>query len=235
MKALYLRPLSIMQIPTSVNIDELNERYEKLTPVERIKQLFSDFDSKRVLLTSSFATHSAFFLHLWATATDSKQPVHFIDTTYHFPETLEYKRKLTELYKLTVVDVKPEDWKNEFTRKDETWKKDPDYCCQINKVEPLMSITKDYDVWGSGLMRTQNEYREALRVFAVRGGVLRFYPIIDMTPEIRDNYVRDHNLPFHPLFLEGYGSVGCTHCTVKGKGREGRWVGLAKNECGLHI
>ncbi len=82
----------LMQVSPTINIDELNERYEKLTPVQRIQQLFSDFDPKRVLLTSSFATHSAFFLHLWATATDSKQAVHFIDTTYHFPETIESAR-----------------------------------------------------------------------------------------------------------------------------------------------
>jgi phosphoadenosine phosphosulfate reductase len=56
-----------------------------------------------------------------------------------------------------------------------------------------------------------------------------------MTPELRDEYIKNHNLPFHPLVYDGYGSVGCTHCTVKGNGREGRWVGLAKTECGLHI
>jgi len=215
--------------------DLLNECYEKLTPVERIRQLYHDFPIEKVLLTSSFATHSAFFLHLFATATNSKQKVHFIDTANHFIETLEYKKKLASCYNLHVVDIKPETSKNEFTRKDEAWKKNPNYCCQVNKVEPLAAITKRYDVWASGLMRSQNEYREGLRVFVYRGEILRFYPIIDMTPEDRDKYIEEHKLPFHPLLQQGYGSVGCAPCTVKGKGREGRWVGLAKNECGLHI
>lgn len=213
---------------------ELNSRYHPLTPEERVRQLYRDFDADEVMLTSSFATNSAFLLHLFAT-TAPEQVIHFIDTGYHFPETLEYKRKLTELYHLKVVDVHPEAWKHEYTLKDQTWKSDPDFCCSINKVEPLEEVKKNYSVWVSGLMRWQTEHRAGLDIFEYRGGIIKFYPLLDVTKEQRDAYIRDHKLPFHPLVARGYSSVGCTHCTRPGDDRCGRWVDSSKSECGLHL
>ena len=151
----------IQETPISkIDIDALNKRYLPLTAEERINELYKDFNYDEVLLTSSFAANSAFFLHLFCTITESRQVVHFIDTTYHFQETLDYKKLLTEKYHLQVVDVKPEEWKNKFTQDDQTWKTDPDLCCSINKVEPLSSITKNFKVWASGLMKNQNEHRK---------------------------------------------------------------------------
>lgn len=219
----------------NIDLDALNKKYEPLTAIERIRELYKDFNMEDVLLTSSFAANSAFFLHLFSTASNSEQKIHFIDTTYHFPETLEYKKLLTDKYNLKVIDLKPEKWLNDFTRKDETWNKNPDYCCSINKVEPLNAITAKFNVWASGLMRSQNEHRKGLRVFEFKNGILRFYPIIDITSEQRNDYIKEHELIFHPLVKEGYDSIGCKQCTIKGSGREGRWVGLAKTECGLHI
>lgn len=213
---------------------ELNSRYHPLTPEERVRQLYRDFDADEVMLTSSFATNSAFLLHLFAT-TAPEQVIHFIDTGYHFPETLEYKRKLTELYHLKVVDVHPEAWKHEYTLKDQTWKTDPDFCCSINKVEPLEEVKKNYSVWVSGLMRWQTEHRAGLDIFEYRGGIIKFYPLLDVTKEQRDAYIRNHKLPFHPLVARGYSSVGCTHCTRPGDDRCGRWVDSSKSECGLHL
>ena len=186
-------------------------------------------------MTSSFAANSAFFLHLFCTITESKQVVHFSDTTYHFKETLDYKKLLNEKYHLQVVDVKPEEWKNKFTQEEQTWKTDPDLCCSVNKVEHLSSITKNYKVWASGLMKNQNEHRKNLNIFELKGDILRFYPILEVTVEQRNNYIKQHELPFHPLVAEGYNSIGCKHFTVKGAEREGRLVGLAKTECGLYI
>jgi phosphoadenosine phosphosulfate reductase len=216
-------------------IDQLNAKYEPLSPEERIRQLYEDFSPDEVLLTSSFAANSAFFLHLFHTITQGQQVIHFIDTTYHFPETLSYKKELTQLYGLNVVDILPESWKNEFTSTDQTWKSDPDLCCSVNKVEPLSAVSKKFKVWASGLMRSQNDYRKHLKVFEMKGDILRFYPILEITPEERNAYIENHQLPFHPLVKDGYNSIGCKHCTVKGANREGRWVGLAKTECGLHI
>ncbi|MBI3771566.1 MAG: phosphoadenylyl-sulfate reductase [Gammaproteobacteria bacterium] len=215
-------------------IQDLNQRYRPLNVEERVKQLYRDFTVAEVMLTSSFAANSALLLHLFAT-TAPEQPVHFIDTGFHFPETLAYKDKLIELYHLQVIDVRPEDWKHEYTVKDQTWKTDPDFCCSVNKVEPLEAIKKNYKVWVSGLMRWQTEHRADLDVFEFRGGIIKFYPLVDITKEQREEYIRTHNLPFHPLVAQGYSSIGCTHCTRPGDDRAGRWVESAKTECGLHL
>ena len=226
------------QQPASFSIEEqiaeLNARYRDLDVEQRVAQLYIDFDRQDVMLTSSFAANSALLLHLFSTLAPH-QKVLFIDTGFHFPETLEYKRKLTELYHLDVEDVRAEAWKHEFTVKDQTYKKDPDFCCSINKVEPLEEVKKKHKVWVSGLMRWQTEHRASLDVFEYRGGIIKFYPLIDVTKEQREAYIRDHQLPFHPLVAQGYASIGCTHCTKPGDDRCGRWVDTAKSECGLHL
>lgn len=224
----------VPQLTLEERIRELNERYHALSPQERVRQLYHDFDAREVMLTSSFAANSAFLLHLFAT-TAPDQVVHFIDTGFHFPETLAYKDKLIELYHLKVLDVRAEAWKHEYTVKDQTWKTDPDFCCSINKVEPLQEIKKGFKVWVSGLVRWQTEHRSSLDVFEFRGGIIKFYPLIDITKEQRDAYIRDHQLPFHPLVAQGYASIGCTHCTRPGDDRSGRWIDTPKSECGLHL
>jgi phosphoadenosine phosphosulfate reductase len=87
----------------------------------------------------------------------------------------------------------------------------------------------------SGLIRWQTEHRANLDVFEFRSGMIKFYPLVDVTKEQRDAYIRDHKLPFHPLVAKGYSSVGCTHCTRAGDDRCGRWVDTEKSECGLHL
>jgi phosphoadenosine phosphosulfate reductase len=215
-----------------MNLEELNEKYIPLSPGERVAELYKDFN--RVLFTSSFGTTSVILLHLFQKV-NSKQVVHFLDTTYHFAETLQYKEQLTKLFGLTVVDVLPEEWKNKFTREDQAWSKDPDLCCSINKVEPLDKIKPGFEIWVSGLMSSQNSYRKKMNVFEQKDGIIKFYPIIDMTAEGSKAYLEKHQLPPHPLLSHGFASVGCIHCTVKGRGREGRWVNRSKTECGLHL
>lgn len=217
-----------------VAIQALCARYRPLAPSERLQQLFRDFPPERVMLTSSFAATSAMLLHLYA-RTAPRATVHFIDTGYHFPETLEYKAYLTKLYGLEVVDVRAEPWKHQFTQADKTWQHDPDFCCSINKVEPLEAIRGEYWVWISGLMRWQTEHRATLDIFEARNGILKFYPLIDVTREQRDAYIREHNLPFHPLVAKGYCSIGCQQCTAPGEDRTGRWNNKPKTECGLHL
>jgi phosphoadenosine phosphosulfate reductase len=216
-------------------IAALNRKYAPLTPQERIQELYRDFPADKVLFTSSFVANSIFLLHLFATLTESRQPVHFMDTTYHFKETLAYKQRLTKLYNLKVVDVKPDVWKNKFTREYELWTRDADLCCKVNKTEPMDAVAEQYEVWVSGLMRSQNDHRKNLPIFEEKNGMIRFYPILDVSEDERDNYIETNTLPLHPLLYDGYGSIGCTHCTIHGQGREGRWAGLGKTECGLHI
>jgi phosphoadenosine phosphosulfate reductase len=108
-------------------------------------------------------------------------------------------------------------------------------CCSINKVEPLEGLKKLYSVWVSGLMEWQTNHRSSLDIFEQRNDILKFYPLLDISRKERDNFIKDHHLPFHPLISKGYYSIGCTHCTLPGKGREGRWNNNPKTECGLHL
>lgn len=226
-------------ITTSTTISQdtiaaLNEAYRPLTAKERIVQLYKDFNQAEVMLTSSFAATSAFLLKL-VSEINTQQTVFFIDTGYHFDETLQYKEFLTEKYRLTVKSIRALKEEHEFTTKDETWKKNPDFCCSINKVKPLDAIKQDYSVWMSGLMKWQSDHRATLDIFEERNGILKFYPLLDISKETRDAYIAEHDLPFHPLVAKGYHSIGCKHCTVPGEDRNGRWNNNPKTECGLHL
>jgi phosphoadenosine phosphosulfate reductase len=215
-----------------MNLEELNKRYLSLDPESRIRELYKDFG--KVLFTSSFGTTSAVLLHLFHKVRP-EQAVYFLDTTYHFNETLIYKEELTRQLKLNVLELKAEEWKNKFTLQDKTWNSDPDLCCSINKVEPVEKIKKEYDVWVSGLMSSQTTHRENLAIFEQKEDIIKFYPLIDKNEAYAKEYMKENNLPEHPLLSQGYSSVGCFHCTVAGKGRSGRWVNKSKTECGLHL
>ncbi len=215
-------------------IERLNAAYEPLHFTQRIRRLYEDFRVDEVLVTSSFAATSAYFLHIISSIRPD-QRIAFIDTGYHFEQTLLYKAYLTKLFGLEVFDVKAEDWKHEFTAKEKTYEGDPDFCCSINKVEPLDVIKPNYHVWVSSLMGWQTDDRASMKIFEERRGIIKFNPMIDVTRGERDAYIAEHSVPFHPLVAEGYSSIGCTHCTVKGENRAGRWVGKPKTECGLHL
>lgn len=219
---------------TEEEIQALNKKYKPLSIQERIEELYKDFDVAEVMLTSSFAATSAFLLKLFSDV-NKEQKVFFIDTGYHFDKTLQYKRKLTEKYGLNVKSISAIKEEHEFTTKDETWRKNPDFCCSINKVRPLETIKKHYSVWVSGLMEWQSDHRSSLNIFEERGEILKFYPLLDVTKEERDEFIEKHQLPFHPLVAKGYNSIGCTHCTVPGEDRSGRWNNNPKTECGLHL
>ncbi|HZW62377.1 MAG TPA: phosphoadenylyl-sulfate reductase [Flavobacteriaceae bacterium] len=226
--------LNEKQTYTAEEIARLNKKYKPLTPCQRIASLYNDFSDARIMLTSSFAATSAFLLKL-VSEVNKKQPVFFIDTGYHFEETLRYKEVLTKQYELHVIPISAVKEEHEFTRQDETWKKNPDFCCSINKVRPLETIKKQYDIWVSGLMEWQSDHRATLDIFESRGDILKFYPLLDVSKEARDTYIEKHNLPFHPLVYKGYHSIGCKHCTVPGEDRSGRWNNNPKTECGLHL
>ncbi|MDZ4845075.1 MAG: phosphoadenylyl-sulfate reductase [Chitinophagales bacterium] len=214
-------------------VEKLNEKYVKLTPVERMKELFNDFDAEKILVTSSFGTSSVFLLSVLSKAR-KKHRVHYIDTKYLFEETLRYKDEIAKLLDLEIVSVEPDPRDNDFTSRNETWKSDPDFCCMINKVNPLNKIKPNFDVWVSGVMANQNNFRRNMQIFE-KNGMLKFNPILDVQEEELREFIKKNKLPEHPLVKQGFGSVGCTHCTVKGEGRAGRWAGQSKTECGLHV
>ncbi|TQD39375.1 phosphoadenylyl-sulfate reductase [Haloflavibacter putidus] len=219
---------------SSSQIEQLNKRYKPLTPCQRIQNLYKDFEETEIMLTSSFAATSAFLLKLFSDI-NQNQEVIFIDTGYHFKDTLAYKNQLEKQYGLKVKSIRAPKEEHDFTTKNQTWKTNPDFCCSVNKVQPLEKVKKLHNVWVSGLMKWQSDHRASLDIFEERGDILKFYPLVDVSKEERDNYIAKHNLPFHPLVAEGYNSIGCTHCTVPGEDRSGRWNNSPKTECGLHL
>lgn len=215
-------------------IAELNRQYQPLGFEDRLRKLYADFKPEKIMVTSSFAATSAYFLHI-ISRIRPEQIIFFIDTGFHFEETLLYRDYLIGLYHLKVQDIKADAYQHEFSVKEKLYEKDPDFCCTINKINSLEEIKPNYDIWMSSLMSWQTDHRAGLAIFEERRGIIKFNPMIDVSREERDAYIAEHKLPFHPLVAEGYSSIGCTHCTVKGEGRSGRWLGKPKTECGLHL
>ena len=216
-----------------LSVELLNDVFTPLSWYERIEKLYKFFAQDDVLVTSSFGTKSVLLLR-WLSEIRPMQPIHFIDTTYHFRETIEYRERLRKLFNLDIIEVLPDIEGNALTREEQYWIDHPKMCCSINKIAPLEPIVAQHRVWISGLMSYQTEFRKHQRVFEISGDILKFSPMIDMSEGEFRYYVGVHKLPRHPLELHGYGSIGCTHCTAPGKGRKGRWVGKEKSECGLH-
>lgn len=212
--------------------------------LDRIKKEIKDFSSggKKLFMTSSFQTHSIPLIHIVHNV-DPEIPIYFIDTGYHFTETIEFKNELKDKYGFNVVDIRSE--VSRINQRDAAgnlmYTSDPDYCCYINKVQPLEPVLREFDIWISGVRSAQTKHRENLgRTVEGKHGTLHYHPVIEWTSKMIYDYRKTFDLPEHPLEKYGYFSVGCMPCTRKidmsGKGseRDTRWFGLNKNECGLH-
>lgn len=214
-----------------VNKEKINRSLSAKIVDARVAQVFNSF--KDVLVTSSFGTTSAVLLHI-VSRIKPECPIYFIDTGYHFEETMAYKKRLSRLLDLYVIDLRPGPANHAMTQNENLWEQDPDKCCAINKVEPLSRIKNKYKVWMSGLIGFQNRHRSTLEILDDDNELIKFYPLIDWNTSLVEEYIEVHGLPQHPLKAKGYDSVGCTHCTAPGAGRDGRWHDLSKTECGLH-
>ncbi len=218
-------------------VEGLNKDFEKLNAEERLYRLFELLPEDEILVTSSFGIHSATLLHHLSRIKPGIR-IYFIDTRFHFPETLSYKEQLTTLFALNVVEVAPSEDLKELCEATEMWTTTPNVCCYLNKVAPLEPLKMKHKVWVSGLMGFQNPLRNSWQVFRpdpAVAGLLKFHPFIDWSASRYEHYRTTNALPLHPLEQQGYGSVGCMHCTQKAKGRTGRWSAKFKTECGLHV
>lgn len=218
----------------SLSIGELNEMFRPLHYTDRIRKLYELFKTDDVLYTSSFGTKSVFLLDA-IMAVNSGQRVHFIDTTYHFKETIQYKNYLQSKYDIEIVDILPNPVENKLTADEEWWKDHPRMCCTINKLAPLDPIILQHKIWMSGLMGNQTDLRSRLDIFEKKGDIIKFYPIVDLEKKGFEELFSQKNLDKHPLLEQGYGSVGCTNCTTHGEDRSGRWCNTQQTECGLHL
>ncbi len=213
-------------------IEHINKALSSSLIDARLAYILNKFQDK-ALVTTSFGATSALLLHFLSRVRPGF-PVHFIDTGYLFEETVAYKDELTRLLDLNIITHRPDVAAQEATRIAKLWESDPDACCGVNKIAPLEKVKSYHEVWISGLIGYQNGYRSGLDILQSRSDIYRFYPLIDWTQAQVDDYFDYFGLPKHPLQKLGFSSLGCTHCTKQGIGRDGRWTGTGKTECGLH-
>lgn len=211
--------------------------FTKLSTRERLKWALDKFGDDLVV-TSSFQSQSVPLLHM-ISKTIPDVDIVFLDTGFHFPETLNFKGELTERFGLNVIDVMNKMGHSSFKQEyGQLYKKDPDQCCYINKVEPLERALSNYQAWITGIRSDQTEERKkADYIQRLDNGITKICPILDWNNDDIWTYVQIHELPEHPLLEQGYLSVGCAPCTQPtqdGDARSGRWKGKGKSECGLH-
>jgi len=191
-------------------------------------------------IVSSFGAESAVLLHLVA-AIDPDTPVLFINTGKLFGETLRYRDRLQ--HELGLSDVRaigPNCRELAAADPDETlWSQNPDACCSLRKVVPLGRGLAGFSALVTGRKRFQTGVRAQMEMVEFVDGRFRFNPLANWGPEQVHAYMIRHNLPAHPLTEDGYPSIGCQPCTRRvhpGEGlRAGRWAGLDKEECGIHV
>jgi phosphoadenosine phosphosulfate reductase len=199
----------------------------------------------RFAVTSSFGADSAVLLHL-VSQVDPGIPVLFLDTGLHLAETLQFRRDLARRLGLTDVrDLSPTLRVAEQAREHGggLYLRDPDRCCAIRKVAPLDAALEEFDGWATGVRRGQTADRADTPVVAteVRGGrtLVKVAPLAGWSEADIDAYLSRHDLPRHPLADAGFASIGCAPCTRPVKAgedpRAGRWQGIAKTECGIHL
>ena len=223
-----------------LDIHQLSERFERLSAEEILEWAWKTFRPK-VVASSSFQTQSVPLLHLISRVCP-EMPVVFIDTGFHFPETLTFRDELQARYGLNIVIVRPAIEKSQLLEKhgEGLYRRDPDLCCYINKVEPMQRAISERQGWISGIRRDQTAHRQGLHVLEPQPtGLLKIHPMINWTKRELWEYIDKHKLLSHPLFSKGYLSVGCAPCTrpvFTGEDeRAGRWAGTGKTECGLHV
>lgn len=197
---------------------------------------------KTMFVSSSFQTHSIPLLHM-ISRIDNSIPVYFLNTGYHFPDTITYKDQVAALLNLNVRNVSSATPRimqmNDIGNF--LYTSDPDYCCYLNKIAPMEPLLDQFDIWINGVRGDQNSNRANFQIEqATQRNAWRFHPIIDWSNRDIYKYIADHQLPHHPLDDKGYISIGCEPCTRKfdlemlHDERGGRWFGMTKTECGLH-
>ncbi|HTJ78747.1 MAG TPA: phosphoadenylyl-sulfate reductase [Rariglobus sp.] len=208
---------------------------------ERVKWALEQFGDGLVL-TTSFGIQSAVMLHL-VTRIVPKIPVIFVDTGYHFPETYRFARELTEKLSLNLKTYVPaQTAAQQEALYGKQWEQGIDGLKRynhINKVEPMDRAVRELNAtaWLAGLRRSQASTRESLPVAQTQNKITKVHPIIDWDNRMIHRYLTEHGLNYHPLWEEGYVSIGDWHSTSKlevGMTEEQTRFGGLKRECGLH-
>ncbi|MDP8970985.1 MAG: phosphoadenylyl-sulfate reductase [Actinomycetota bacterium] len=198
----------------------------------------------RFVATSSFGAESVVLLHMLSEVA-AHIPVVFLDTGFHFAETLDYRRRLARELRLTVLDIRPELSVEQQAERygPQLYLRDPESCCRMRKTIPLRTALASFDGWATGVRRTQTPERAGIPTVEGRRlgdrWLVKVSPLAAWTDDDVEAYVARHGLPRHPLTAQGYRSIGCAPCTrpvASGEGpRAGRWSQFGKTECGIHL
>ncbi len=233
--------LSMTKVEQSLRLAELNGYLETLNAKERVAWAIENLEGEHVV-SSSFGIQAAVMLHLVAQVKPDA-PVILTDTGYLFPETYRFIDELTEKLNLNLkifrAHTSPHWQEARYGKLWEQGVEGIEKYNKINKVEPMRRALDELKVgtWFSGLRREQSSSRANLPILAIQNGVFKFLPVIDWTNKDVHYYLEQNNLPYHPLWDQGYLSVGDTHTTRKWEPgmseEETRFFGL-KRECGLH-
>ena len=166
----------------------------------------------------------------------------FLDTGYHFAETIGTRDAVESTMKLSIVDVTPkrtvEQQDAEFGK--DLFSRDPGLCCEMRKVEPLAETLEGYEAWVTGVRREDSWLRAntPLVDWDEKNGMVKINPLAAWTFDELIDYAATHDVVINPLMNDGYPSIGCAPCTRRVEPgedpRAGRWAGLDKTECGLH-
>jgi phosphoadenosine phosphosulfate reductase len=225
-------------------IEERSVELEALDEAEVIAAALRMFGTD-ALVSTAFGPTGLCLLDL-AQRADPDVRAYYIDTQFSFPETTRLADRWVEERKLRLERVLPMlNPEAQAARYGEAlWSRDPDLCCHMRKVEPNNQKLTEARIWLTALRRDQSASRAQTpileEVILTNGHrLLKLCPLVNWTRQDVWRYVFDRKLPYNPLHDQGYPSVGCTHCTHAvgdtSDERAGRWVGLARTECGLHV
>ena len=225
-----------------MEVDRLAKELEILAPEQGLQIVLAARQQAHLCLTSSFQAEDMVVAHVLKKRIPDV-PVLFLDTGYHFPQTYEYRDRMTRQWSLNLVNVLPaqtvEQQESAFGI---LHRSEPTRCCQLRKVEPLMHALEPFDIWFTGLRREQSPTRKNLKKLELHrlptGKALwKVSLLADWTSERVWQYVEANNIPSLPQYEEGYLSIGCQPCSAlpsdPNNPRSGRWGGT-KLECGIH-
>ncbi len=218
----------------------LAQRYDGVSGAELLAAMIEREFPGEITLVSSFGAEAAVLLHM-AARIDPSVPVTFVDTGRLFPATLQYRDRLIEHFGLgNVRTVGPSVARVGGPDGDgELWRRDPDLCCFLRKVEPLSRALEGFGAWITGRKAYQGGARHNLVPVEALDGRVKINPLARWSPSEIKSYFEVHDLPRHPLEAEGFRSIGCMPCTDRvapGEHvRAGRWRDQDKEECGIHF
>lgn len=220
--------------------DALDAEYGDLPTEELLRATIEREFPGRICLVSSFGAESAILLDMVARI-DVALPVIFLDTKKLFGETLKYRDTLVSLLGLKDVRTITPD-AADIGAKDPNgllWARDADACCALRKTRPLARALKDFDAWITGRKQFQTITRAKLRPVECDRTHIKINPLATWSAADIESYMKTRDLPPHPLVADGFLSIGCMPCTRRvapgEDARAGRWAGIAKTECGIHL